>query len=377
MKIALVSPYDFAYPGGVARHITCMEKYFTGMGHQVKIIAPTSHPVNDFGDRFIALGTPRPVPSSGSIARITLSLNLDSKIKSILEEEKFDIIHLHEPLVPTLCTSILRLSDTVNIGTFHASGSKPSYRWFQPFAKLLMERWFHRLDGKIAVSRPAMEFANRHFPGTYHIIPNGIDVQHFSPDVAPIDELCDGKLNILFVGRMEKRKGVGYLLGAYQQVRRKFPNSRLILVGPGVRLRHKYEKYVADNGLKDVLFIGAVEYKELPRYYQTADVFCAPATGQESFGVVLLEAMALGKPVVASNIPGYASVLTHGEEGVLVPPKDANSLAQAIISLLGNESLRAQMGEKGKKKSANYCWEHVARKVMDYYTEVLSEKLRK
>lgn len=377
MKIALVSPYDFAYPGGVARHITCLEKCLTGMEHQVKIIAPASKPVNDFGDRFIRLGTPRPVPSSGSIARITLSLNLDSKIKSLLEEEKFDIIHLHEPLVPTLCTSILRLSDTVNIGTFHASATKPSYRWFQPFAKLLMERWFRRLDGKIAVSRPAMEFANRHFPGTYRIIPNGIDVQHFSPDVAPIDELCDGKLNVLFVGRMEKRKGIGYLLGAYQQVKQKFPDSRLILVGPGVRLRHKYEKYVADNGLKDVLFIGAVEYKELPRYYQTADVFCAPATGQESFGVVLLEAMALGKAVVASNIPGYASVLTHGEEGVLVPPKDANSLAQAIISLLGNESLRAQMGEKGKKKSASYCWEHVARKVTDYYTEVLFEKRRK
>ncbi|MDP2917405.1 MAG: glycosyltransferase family 4 protein, partial [Dehalococcoidia bacterium] len=313
MKIALVSPYDFAYPGGVARHITCLDKHFTGMGHQVKIIAPSSGPVDEFGGRFIRLGTPHPVPSSGSIARVTLSLNLDSKIKALLDEEKFDIIHMHEPLVPTLCTSMLRLSDTVNIGTFHAFNTKPSYRWAQPFAKLLMERWYRRLHGKIAVSQPAQDFANKHFRGTYHIIPNGIDVKHFSPDVPPIEEFCDGKLNILFVGRMEKRKGVRYLLQAYPQVKQKFPNSRLIIVGPGTRLRHKYEKYVGNNGLKDVVFTGLVSYKDLPRYYKCADVFCAPATGAESFGIILLEAMAVGKPVVATNIPGYASVVTDGE----------------------------------------------------------------
>ncbi len=133
MKIALVSPYDFSYPGGVVRHISNLEYYFTRMGHIVKIIAPASSPVDGYGDRFIAIGKPRPIPTSGSIARITISFTLTNKVKEVLEKEKFDIIHLHEPLAPTLCTTVLRLSKTVNIGTFHATESRPSYRWTKPF----------------------------------------------------------------------------------------------------------------------------------------------------------------------------------------------------------------------------------------------------
>ncbi|GAH25704.1 unnamed protein product, partial [marine sediment metagenome] len=133
-----------------------------------------------------------------------------------------------------------------------------------------------------------------------------------------IDRFCDGKINILFVSRLEKRKGLNYLLKAYQQVKREIPNSRLIIVGPGIRLRHKYEKQVRQNRLEDVVFTGHVAYDELPRYYKTADIFCAPATGRESFGIILLEAMAIGTPIVASNIEGYASVVTHGVEGLLV-----------------------------------------------------------
>ena len=373
MKIALVSPYDFAHPGGVANHISCLEHYFTRMGHDVKIIAPASSAVSTFGDKFIPIGKPRPVPSSGSIARITLSLTLSSKVKPVLDKEKFDIVHLHEPLIPMLCTTVLRFSQTTNVGTFHACATRPNYTWTKPFVKMLLKKWFRKLDGKIAVSKPAMEFTNKHFPGHYDIIPNGIDLEHFSNSVSPIDEFCDGKLNLLFVGRMEKRKGVDYLLKAYKQVKQEFPNSRLIIVGPGVRLRNKYEKQVARSGLRDVVFTGHVAYDELPRYYKTADIFCAPATGCESFGIVLLEAMAMGKPVVASNIDGYASVVTHDVDGLLVPPKNASMLAQALISLMNDESLRQQMGAKGELKSAEYGWERVAQRVLDYYAKVLGE----
>ncbi|MBA7696292.1 D-inositol-3-phosphate glycosyltransferase [subsurface metagenome] len=200
-----------------------------------------------------------------------------------------------------------------------------------------------------------------------------MDTRHFSPNVSPIDEFCDGKLNILFVGRLEKRKGANYLLKAYERVKRHIPNSRLIIVGPGTRLRGKYEKRVKQSGLKDVVFIGFASYDELPRYYKTADVFCAPATGWESFGIILLEAMAVGKPVVASNIDGYASILTHGAEGLLVPPKDVERLAQALITLMADAPLRQQMGAKGILKAAEYDWKHVAQRVLDHYIEVLSE----
>jgi len=375
MKIALVSPYDFAYPGGVANHISSLEHHLTQMGHDVKVIAPASKAVTTFGDKFIPIGKPRPIPTSGSIARVTISPRLRPNIKDVLKEEKFDIIHLHEPLVPTLCINVLRLSRTVNIGTFHAFDSR-GYSFSKPLNPIFLKRWVSKLDGRIAVSKPAMEFVNKHFPGNYEIIPNGVDTGHFSPAVSPIDEFCDGKLNILFVGRLEKRKGLDYLLKAYQRIKREISNSRLIIVGPGTRLRHKYEKQVKQSGLKDVVFVGFTSYEELPRYYKTADICCAPATGWESFGIILLEAMAVGKPVVASNIEGYASLVTDGVEGLLVPPKDEDRLAQALISLMTDESLRQQMGARGRLKAKEYDWKYIAQRVLDYYVTVLGESQR-
>jgi len=373
MKIALVSPYDFVYPGGVANHITSLEHHLTRMGHEVKVIAPASHAISTFGDRFIPIGKPRPIPGSGSIARVTISPWLSSRIKAVLNEENFDIIHLHEPLMPMLCTTVLRLSNTANIGTFHACHGRPGYNFARPFGKLILKRWFRKLHGKIAVSKAAMGFAHEHFPGYYNIIPNGVDLEHFSSNVSPIDEFCDGKVNILFVGRLEKRKGLNYLLQAYKRAKQEIPNSRLIVVGPGTRLRGKYEKQVRQNKLKDVVFVGYVSYDDLPRYYKTADIFCSPATGRESFGIVLLEAMAVGKPVVASNIEGYAGVVTHGVEGLLVPPGDVEGLTQSLISLMSDKSLRQQMGARGRLNALQYGWEHIAQRVLSYYVRVLSE----
>ena len=373
MKVALVSPYDFAYPGGVAVHVSHLERHFTRMGHEVKVIAPASKAILNLGDRFIPIGSPRSIPTSGSIARLTISPWTSSRVKAVLNREKFDIIHLHEPLMPMLCTTVLRLSQTATIGTFHACHGSPGYDFLKPFGKVVIKRRFRRLHGKIAVSKPAMEFACKHLPGYYNIIPNGVDVDHFSPDVSPIEEFCDGKLNILFVSRLENRKGLNYLIEAFKQVKQEMPNSRLIIVGPGTRLRRRYEKEVKRSGLKDVVFTGLVTYEELPRYYKTADVFCAPATGRESFGIILLEAMAVGKPIVASDIEGYASVLAHNVEGLLVPPGDVEVLARALLSLLTDPALRRQMGAKGRAKALEYRWERIARGVLNYYMRILSE----
>jgi phosphatidylinositol alpha-mannosyltransferase len=343
------------------------------MGHEVKVIAPASKAVSDFGDRFIQIGSPRPLPASGSIVRLTLSPWLSKRVKAVLDREGFDIIHLHEPLMPMLCTTFLRLSQAANIGTFHACHGQPGYNLAKPMGTWLLKRWFRRLHGKIAVSKPAMEFASGYFSGYYNIIPNGVDVNRFSPNVAPVEEFGDGKLNILFVSRLEKRKGLNYLLEAFKQVKREIPNSRLIIVGPGTRLRRKYEREVRRSHLEDVIFTGLISYEELPRYYKTADVFCAPAICRESFGIILLEAMATGKPVVASNIEGYASVLTHNVDGLLVPPADKDMLARALISLLTDESLRREMGARGRAKALEYSWERVSQNVMNYYIRVLSQ----
>jgi phosphatidylinositol alpha-mannosyltransferase len=377
MKIALVSPYDFAHPGGVTNHISALESQFTRMGHDVRVIAPASQAVTAFADRFIPIGKPRPIPTSGSIARITISVRLAPTIKTVLQREKFDIVHLHEPFMPMLCSAVLRFSDVPNIGTFHACDGSPGYRFGWPIGTILLKRRLHKLHGKIAVSKPAMEFASKYIPGYYNIIPNGIDVDHFSPDVTPIERFCDGKQNIVFVGRLEHRKGVKYLLRAFQQVKQEIPNSRLIIVGPGTRLRKRYERWVGRNGLKDdVVFVGYASYVDLPRYYKTADVFCAPATSRESFGIVLLEAMAVGKPIVATNITGYAGVVAHGEDGWLVPPRNSEALAQDLMKVMGDKDLQQQFATKGKLKAQEYSWERVGQMVFDYYVRVLGESQR-
>jgi len=180
-------------------------------------------------------------------------------------------------------------------------------------------------------------------------------------------------LCILFVGRLEQRKGLGYLLNACAKIKNSLHNSRLIIVGPGTMLRHRYEKLVEEMGLTDnVVFVGFVPSNELPSYYRSADIFCAPATGGESFGIILLEAMACGKPVVATNIQGYASVLANGEEGLLVPPRDEKSLADALLSLLNDKNLRLKMGAKGRTKAEKYSWPNISQQVMDYYNSLLN-----
>jgi phosphatidylinositol alpha-mannosyltransferase len=372
MKIALVSPYDFAYPGGVVNHISNLQQQFTRLGHDVKIIAPASHAVNTFGDRFIRIGTPRPIPTSGSVARVTVSVRLDAQIRETFAREKFDICHLHEPLMPTVCTTTLRLKLAPMVGTFHAADAKPWYIMFSPLAKWYLDRWFNKLDGRLAVSQPARDYINRFFPAEYTIIPNGVDTHHFNSHNVPIEQFRDGKLNILFVGRFEKRKGFDYLLKAYRQVKSSIPDSRLIAVGPGIRLRSKYEKHIRRNGIGDVIFPGYVAYSELPRYYATADVVCFPATGRESFGIVLLEAMAAGRPVVASSIEGYSTVLTDGQEGISAPPRDVGSLAQAIFKLATDERLRQRMGTNGISRASQYDWAVLARRVLNFYAETLA-----
>jgi phosphatidylinositol alpha-mannosyltransferase len=370
MKIALISPYDFAHPGGVINHIRALDEEFTRLGHDVRIIAPASHKmVAALGDRFIQIGKPRPVPASGSISRISLSLHLAPDIKRVLEREKFDMVHLHEPFMPMLCSAVLRFSSGINVGTFHAYSGSPGYELGRPFTTILLKRRNRKLYGRIAVSEPAKAYASKYVSGEFTIIPNGVDLRRFHPGVKPMPGYDDGKINILFVGRLEKRKGANYLLNAYARLKKEYPDIRLIIVGPGVNLRRRYEFKVRLSRLKDVVFTGGVPYEELPRYYQTADIFCAPATGKESFGIVLLEAMALGKPIVATSNAGYASVVADGEQGLLVPPKNIKALAEALKRLIEDGSLRGKLGANGLETVQSYDWPLVAQRILDYYEQ--------
>ena len=368
MKIAMVSPYDFTWPGGVTAHVAQLARALGRSGHEIQVLAPHS-PSRDFqdSDLLVPFGRSVPLPSGGSTARVTLSWWLYPKIRALLKKEQFDIIHLHEPMVPILPLCVLEFSKSVNVGTFHASYSRQHlYRAFQPIIK----RWQKRLHGSIAVSPAARRYVNNTFPGEYEIIPNGIDYKHFSANVAPLPQYQDGKLNILFVGRLEKRKGLRYLLEAYSKLKWEMPNTRLIVVGPGNPDKESY-RILSSHGLRDVEFAGRVSYDELPRYYATADIFCSPATGGESFGIVLLEAMSAGKPVVASDIEGFRGIMTDGEQGLLVTKKDTGGLANALGRLARDPELRSKLGGQGSRSAEDYRWEVVAGRVEEYYNRCI------
>ena len=368
MKIAMVSPYDFTWPGGVTAHVSQLARELGRSGHEVQVLAPhtPSRECQD-ADLLVPLGRSVPLPSGGSIARVSLSWWLYPKVRELLKREQFDIVHLHEPMAPILPLCVLEFSNSVNVGTFHASYARQHlYRFTSPITK----RWQARLNGSIAVSPAARRYVNNTFPGDYEIIPNGIDFDHFSTKAVPYPKYQDGKLNILFVGRLEKRKGLRYLLEAYGNLKWENPNIRLIVVGPGNPDKESY-RILSSHNLQDVEFVGRVSYDDLPRYYASADIFCSPATGAESFGIVLLEAMAAGKPVIASDIEGFRGVMTHGEQGLLVPKKNGDALADALSTLANDPELRLKLGAQGNKTAEDYRWEVVAGRVENYYKSCL------
>jgi len=262
----------------------------------------------------------------------------------------------------------------VTVGTFHAYREEPlaAVQTISPLFKPLIDK----LDAKICVSEVAMDLVSRLFPGDYIIIPNGIDAQRFgSAHVQPIEKYSDGRPNILFVGRLEKRKGFRYLIRAFPYVVEAIPDARLLVVGAyGKEDKEPFLRYARIHHLSSVRFIGRVSPEELPRYYKTCDVFCAPSTGFESFGIVLLEAMAAGKPIVATDIPGYRSVLTHGQEGLLVEPENEHALAEAIVGLLQNPAEGQGMSQRGRRTAARYNWPIIARQILDLYEGLLQQK---
>jgi phosphatidylinositol alpha-mannosyltransferase len=302
-----------------------------------------------------------------------LSLELHSLVRAVLLQEQFDVIHMHEPLMPTICLSTLINSQAcpraVVVGTFHAyRRSSPAYRPVSP----ILCRWLERLDGRTAVSEAARGTVAPYFPGDYRLIPNGVDVSRFdgAGGLEAIPEFKNGRLNVLFVGRLDKRKGFQHLLRAFTLVQEAVPEAQLLVVGAYRPEEAQQYQRVAEAQQIDVHFVGRVSDEDLARYYHTADVVCFPSTGSESFGLVLLEAMAVGRPVVASNIAGYREVMRHEVDGILVPPKSYKALATALIHLLRDEPLRRRLGEAGRARAQRYSWDQVGSETLDFYYEL-------
>jgi phosphatidylinositol alpha-mannosyltransferase len=369
VRILLVSPFDFGYPGGVNEHVAELDRQFQRLGHDTRILAATSLDVGELDDGHVCrIGAAVPLPSNGSRARIAVSPLVTLKVRQFLQTERFDVIHLHEPLTPMLCLAVLLHSKSVNVGTFHAA--RPANLLYH-YTKAILDMFFDKLDARIAVSEPAREFVDAYFPAQFDIVPNGISVEQFRPDVEPLPELMDGKTNILFVGRFdEARKGFRYLARAMPLIRQQFPSLRLVVVGQGDPAR--WERYFAKRNI-EVVFAGFVDPDLKPRYFASCDVFCAPSTGRESFGLILLEALATGKPVVATAIPGYSGVIRNGIDGVLVEPKDHNALALAIVRVLADGELRDRLTANALQHVRQFSWPVVAQRVLAVYERAIAE----
>lgn len=375
MKIGLVSPYDWSYPGGVQEHIQRLASELRGRGHNVRILTPATGPRGrqvEYG--VYKVGWAAPLHVNGSIARVAFAPQISGRLRGILQREQFDIIHLHEPLASPLGLYVLHVGPSTGatlVGTFHAwarhsLASAPE--WAYASAAPFLGRYYRRIDGRIAVSPAAREFVSRFFPGDYRIIPNGVDTRIFRPDAPPMPQFDDDKLNIVYLGRIEKRKGLKYLLRAIPMIREHFPNTRFLIGGEGP-LRAGFERLVAQAGWPDVVFLGRVPAEQVPSLYASAHVFCAPNIGGESQGIVLLEALAAGRAVVASDIPGFRSVIQHQRDGLLTPPTRSEELAWAVCHLLSDESERARLGAAGRMRAEMFSWERVATQLLSFYEE--------
>ena len=365
MKVALITFHSFLEEGGVKRHVLALKEEFEKRNIETKIIAPRRKMSEDYGKDVILLGTSFKLNLGGGISDLVFNFN-HFAIERVLKKEKFDILHFHNASFPSFFQILLSPSafKTLNILTFHSDVARSNF--LKTFFPLFLNFCNLRLDGLIAVSEVALSFF-KDFKKPKVLIPNGVNLKDFSPKGEKFKEFLDKKINLLFVGRIEERKGLIYLLKAFQILKRKYSNLRLIVVGEGPE-RKNCEDFVKSKNLKDVVFLGELKEENLFKIYRTADIFCAPSIFGESFGLVILEAMASGLPVVAFANEGYKSWLKgkKGEE-FLVPPKNYILLSKKIEILIKNPQKRKELSQWGQKEAKKYSWEKISQKVLDFY----------
>lgn len=373
MKIALVSPYDWSFPGGVRNHITALAAYLRNQGHTAHILTAASQPVKEDGVRVI--GTVAPLAINGSVARPGLPDLRQPGLPGLLRGEGYDLLHLHEPLVAPLTLALALTARGLRIpciGTFHAAAS-PTAAWMYRQARPLLRPAFATLAERIAVTEVARETIAALFPTEYHIIPNGIEVAQFQ---AVRRVQATKRPTILFLGRLEPRKGATVLLAALPHLRHLAalagdPLPRIVIAGTGPEMTACQQLAGRDP---DVRFVGAISDAEKPLYLAAADVVCAPSLGGESQGIILLEALAAGAAVVASDIPGYRTMITPEATGVLVPPGDPAALAQALQRVLHDATLRARLVAQGRAAVQRYDWARVGHEVEMVYAAALAQQ---
>jgi phosphatidylinositol alpha-mannosyltransferase len=370
VKVGIVVPFSWSYWGGVVEHAENQAAALRDRGHDVaimmghdppgratRLLHPRTGRHGDLPPGIIPVGRSVVVPANGSLPNIVLSPRAIGRVRETLERERFDVLHLHEPMTPAICVATLAFAKCPVIATWHAAGELGWMRGVVPVWGFLCDR----IDQRIAVSRMAAESAERWLGPGFEIVPNGVVVpEHYDP--------AGREHRIVFIGRHDTRKGLPVLLRAWPTIHRE-TGARLSLIGTDplqYRLLHSRMRF--DEAGIDVL--GIVTNEVRTRELASAKIFVSPALGGESFGMVLVEAFATATPVVASNIPGFADVAVQGA-ATLVEPGDPGALAQAVVALLADEDRRVEMGRTARALAEErYAWPDIAGRLETIYEQV-------
>ncbi|HEX6249274.1 MAG TPA: glycosyltransferase family 4 protein [Nocardioidaceae bacterium] len=365
MRIGLVCPYSLDVPGGVQNHVKDLAEALIGLGHHVSVLAPSDHE-SELPAYVSPVGGAVPVPYNGSVARVSFGPVVASRVRRWLKEGNFDVIHLHEPATPSVSVLTLWATDRPVVATFHTSNVRS--RAMSASASILRPS-LEKVTARIAVSEYARNTLVQHMGGEPVVIPNGVYVDRFAKAEVRDDWRGPGP-TIAFVGRIdEPRKGLPLLLEAFPAIAAEYPGTRLLVVGGGDvgAARRRVPRALAD----DVVFLGRTTDAEKASALRTADLYVAPNTGGESFGIVLIEAMAAGTPVLASDIPAFRRVLGDGAYGTIFRNEDVADLADKAIAILGDGAQLDALREAATRAVARYDWSAVAARIVQVYETVV------
>lgn len=365
LRIGMVSPYSWDVPGGVQFHIRDLAETLIGQGHHVSVLTPVQR-TKDLPDYVVDAGRAVPIRYNGSVARIQFGVLSGARVRSWLADGDFDVVHVHEPQTPSLSLLTCMMATCPIVCTVHAATERS--RWLAA-TQALLQPFLERISGRIAVSELARRLQVEHLGGDAVLIPNGVFVDHFH-DAQPLDGYEDDRPIVGFLGRFdEPRKGLQVLLPAMEQVVRQLPEARLLIAGRGNEQQLRAE--LAVELLDAVEVLGPLSENDKARFLRTLDVYCAPNTGGESFGIILTEAMAAGAPVVASDIDAFRRVLADGSAGVLTAVGNPQALAEGIIATLTDrEAVRARQ-QRASCEVRQYDWSVVAQRVLNVYHAVM------
>ena len=357
MRIGIISPYSLSLPGGVQAQVLALGRALREKGHHARVLGPCDGPPPD--SSVTPLGNSLPTAANGSMAPIAPDASAQLRTIRALRDEEFDVVHLHEPMAPGPTMTAMVFKESPMVGTFHAAGASQAYVWFNPVVRWLARR----LDIRVAVSDDARAMAKHALGGEYIVLFNGIEIERIGR-TAPIE--ADGP-TIFFVGRHEPRKGLEVLLHAMALLP---ANTRLWIAGDGPETARLTSTVAGDPRIE---WLGRISDEEKFARLRGSTVFCAPSLRGESFGVVLVEAMAARTPIVASNLHGYANVARAGRDAVLVEPDDSAALATALSSVMGDRALASRLVASGIERASEFSMTALADRYLDLYAQAIAK----